>query len=1124
MNKKIIYLATFLLACGLLLAAFIGERINNQRYAVAVRAEVQNRVAETRARLEGNLNSNISLVKSLVSVIHLKPNLTQAQFEQAARPLFQGQTSLRNIGAAPDMVIRLMYPLKGNEAAIGLDYRNTPSQTQAAQRARDELQIVLAGPVKLVQGGFGLIARLPVFLQADDGTERFWGLVSAVINIEDLYRKSGLLDEHLPMQLSIRGKDGKGAEGEVFFGNPGLFSANPVLADISLPYGAWQIAAVPIGGWPTQADNAWLLRGGFLMLMALFLGAFLVLIRALREASLAQSRAESARVQLSATLENTPNVAIQWYDEAGKVLYWNLASEKLYGWKSIEALGKTRGELICTPEAAAGFLKTLSAISATSQAIAPYESRFNHKQNGAGWVLSTTFAIPMTDGRFCFVCMDVDITDRKAAEESMRQSEARFRQMLETSPIAVRIASDSGRRVLFANQRYIELIGSRTDAVIGVDPQRYYAHPEDYADILEQLSRGESITDKLVELTLPGGERKWVLASYLRLEYTNESGVLGWFYDITERMQMEAALQRSEATSRALINASMESMILLDENANVVIINEVGARRLNLKPHELIGRNIYQHLPPELAKSRESVFRQVFESGKAAHFQDVRDGMHFDISHFPVYDERGKVVNIAIYAADITEQFQLQGIDRLLHRINQDVLRGRPLEEIFDFICAEVTRIFAYPFAWIGRKDEGGAVSIRAHAGAAMRYCAELERIGIRWDETPQSKGPTGTAIKTGQAQLAHTADAGFQPWREAALQHQFNSILGLPLIIRGEIYGAFTVYALQEHSFDDPVVLQRLTGIAGRICVALEAAMDQQQVMLLSTALSATANGVFITDNSGRIQWLNKAFTALTGFGERETLGLTPNILNSKKQGLSFFQKMWQDILRGEVWRSEMVNRRRDGSEFFVRQTITPIRDAQGQLSHFIAIMEDISAEKEAEARIEHMAHYDSLTNLPNRALFIDRLRQTLASTRRNNHPGALMFLDLDRFKSVNDTLGHHAGDLLLQLVAARLKASVRESDTVARLGGDEFTVILPEISDEHAAAKVAEKIIEDFSTPFDLEGLPVSMSTSIGIAMFSRMISDDDEILKRADTAMYVAKDQGRNTFSFFTQARIE
>jgi diguanylate cyclase (GGDEF)-like protein/PAS domain S-box-containing protein len=707
---------------------------------------------------------------------------------------------------------------------------------------------------------------------------------------------------------------------------------------------------------------------------------------------------------------------------------------------------------------------------------------------------------------------------QRRAEVALRQNESRFRYMLKTSPIAVRIASPSGRKVLFANRRYAELIESRSDQVLGVDPMVYYAHSQDYEEVLQSLSRGENITNRLVELLIPGGKLKWVLASYLNVEYGKESAVLGWFYDITERKRTEMALERSESTSRALINATTETAMLVDESGTVIAINEVGAHRLRREPDEIIGRNFYELLPPDIAQSRKEYARQVFQSGKAIHLQDVRDGIHFDINVYPVFDAGGKVVNLAIYAADVTEQLQLQGVDLLFHGIDRQVLRGQTIDEIFKYICMEVTRIFDYQYAWIGRKEEDGMVAICAGAGPASGFRNELEQGGIRWDGSSQRKGPTCTAIRTGQVQVFKDSDAGFQPWLEAAKRHKLKAILGLPLIIRGEIYGAFTVYSQHEHGFDRPDVLQRLSGIASRICIALESATDQQQLMLLSAALSATANGVFITNKIGHILWVNDAFTVVTGYGEKEVLGSTPRIFDSGKQNSAFYKKLWKTILRGEVWRNEMENRRKDGSKFFVRQTITPIRNAHGEISHFIAVLEDISAEKAAEARIEYMAHYDSLTNLPNRALFLDRLHQALVSAKRAGHVFALMFLDLDRFKSVNDTFGHHAGDLLLQQVAVRLRACVRESDTVARLAGDEFIVILPEIAVREDVVSVAEKIIAAFLIPFDLEGHEVNSSTSIGIALFPKNANDEEGMLKRADAAMYAAKEGGRNNFAFF------
>lgn len=293
---------------------------------------------------------------------------------------------------------------------------------------------------------------------------------------------------------------------------------------------------------------------------------------------------------------------------------------------------------------------------------------------------------------------------------------------------------------------------------------------------------------------------------------------------------------------------------------------------------------------------------------------------------------------------------------------------------------------------------------------------------------------------------------------------------------------------------------------------------MDQQQLRLLGTALASASNGVFITDRRGRIQWLNQSFTRMTGYPSQEVLGETPRIIKSGKQDADYYHKLWQTILQGEVWSNETVEKRKDGSEFIALQTITPIRGADGEVTHFISILEDISEKKAIEARIQHLAHYDALTDLPNRPLFYDRLTQVVAQARRARHGAGLMFLDLDHFKEVNDTHGHHIGDLLLQEVALRIRAFVRETDTVARLGGDEFTVLLPLVADRACAAIVARKVIAVFGEPFLLDGLELCISTSIGIALYPLDTDDCDKLVKYADTAMYQAKQQGRNNYCFF------
>jgi two-component system sensor histidine kinase/response regulator len=298
-------LLTVLLALVLLGIGVVGERLNDERHALAVRSDVQTRLVGLRDRLNSQLVSDLQLVRGLVSVINLDPDLDQRRFEQAVLPLLAGNTHLRNVAAAPDMVIRLMVPMQGNEKAIGLDYRRTPGQAEAAERARRTGQVVLAGPLPLVQGGNGLIARLPVFLLTPEG-QTFWGLVSAVIDSDRLFRAVGLQDPALPIEVAIRGADAAGAAGASFLGRAALFDQQPVLADVELPQGSWQLAAVPREGWPRHADTLWHLRLAYAAVALLVMGAFGVLARALHAASSARERAETAQRQVVAVLEGRP--------------------------------------------------------------------------------------------------------------------------------------------------------------------------------------------------------------------------------------------------------------------------------------------------------------------------------------------------------------------------------------------------------------------------------------------------------------------------------------------------------------------------------------------------------------------------------------------------------------------------------------------------------------------------------------------------------------------------------------------------------------------------------------------------------------------------------------------------
>lgn len=714
-----------------------------------------------------------------------------------------------------------------------------------------------------------------------------------------------------------------------------------------------------------------------------------------------------------------------------------------------------------------------------------------------------------------------DITGLKQAEEERFQAEANFHMVFDNAGDAILIHEIKGH-FLEANQVASERLGYTRDELLRLSPSDI--------NIPEQAEKCEERGDALLKhgrITFEtvhvakDGQRIPVEVIARLIDFEGKPATLSVVRDITQRKEAERALQQSETTARALLDATSESAMLLDASGTVLAINETGAARLHKRRDEIIGDDVFGLLPPALANSRLAAFQEVLHSGQPTHISDVRNDTHFETSLYPVFDAEGKVSQVALYAADVTEQVQLRAIDTLFHEIDQQVLRGLPIQELMQFVCGEAVRLFGYSLAWIGKKESDGSVSFSACAGQATEYYVELQRIGVRWDDTPQGHGPSGMTIKTGNMQVFKVTDPGFHAWHDAAKRANLCTIMGIPLIIRGDIYGAFTLYSAREDAFDDPATTQRLASIASRICVALETAMDQEQLRLLGTALSSAGNGVFITNQLGYIKWINSAFTRMTGYGAEETLGRKASILKSGTQDAAYYQQLWETVLQGNIWSNETEERRKDGMLFTVQQTITPIRDNEGKITHFISILEDITAQKETAAHIQYLAHHDTLTGLPNRSLFYDRLHQVLAQAKRNAQMSALMFIDLDHFKQVNDTLGHHVGDLLLQSVAQRIKDCVRESDTIARLGGDEFTVLLPQVEKQEDAAAVAEKIVAALTEPFLLDGHEVHSGGSIGIAIYPIDASDNETLIKCADTAMYAAKQQGRHTLCFFQQS---
>jgi len=313
---------------------------------------------------------------------------------------------------------------------------------------------------------------------------------------------------------------------------------------------------------------------------------------------------------------------------------------------------------------------------------------------------------------------------------------------------------------------------------------------------------------------------------------------------------------------------------------------------------------------------------------------------------------------------------------------------------------------------------------------------------------------------------------------------------------------------------------------LSGRFIVlardVTERKLAEESLRVAATAFESQ-DGMFVTDADKIILRVNRAFTTITGYSAEEAVGKTPALLKSGRQDQHFYASMWDSINHTGVWEGEIWNKRKSGELYPERLIITSVKNADGVITNYVASLTDITETKAATDEIKNLAFLDPLTRLPNRRLLLDRLKQALASSARSGNKGALLFLDLDHFKTLNDTLGHDVGDLLLQQVAARLTSCVREGDTVARIGGDEFVVLLEDLSPQpiEAAAlaeNISNKILESVDQLYQLAAHSYRSTVSIGATLLNDHVTGVEELLKQADIAMYQAKDSGRNALRFF------
>ncbi len=442
--------------------------------------------------------------------------------------------------------------------------------------------------------------------------------------------------------------------------------------------------------------------------------------------------------------------------------------------------------------------------------------------------------------------------------------------------------------------------------------------------------------------------------------------------------------------------------------------------------------------------------------------------------------------------------------------------RGRPLPVLLEHIAKSYEIMFPGMLCSVlllssnkQHLEHGAAPSL------PESYCSTIDGVAIG-----PEVGSCGTAAYIKKTVIVSdiAQDPLWRDYKDLALGYGLAACWSVPILsTQDQVLGTFALYYTAARA-PKPFELATLERGAHLASLAIERAQTEAWLNKLSQAVEQSPNTIVITDLAANVEYVNAAFVTETGYSAAEVIGRNQRMLQSGKTPRSTYDAMWAQLTAGEMWRGELINRRRDGEEYTEYVLISPVRGEDGKVSNYLSIKENITAKKAAEARISQLAHFDTLTGLPNQSLLKDRVAHAIRLAQRQNTQLAVLFLDIDHFKNINDTLGHRIGDELLIQLAIRLKCLVREEDTLSRMGGDEFILVLPG-TDADGAAHVASKVLETVSQSCHIEQYELVVTPSIGIAMYPSDGQDFDRLYQNADVAMYRAKQEGRNNFCFFT-----
>ena len=667
--------------------------------------------------------------------------------------------------------------------------------------------------------------------------------------------------------------------------------------------------------------------------------------------------------------------------------------------------------------------------------------------------------------------------------------------------------------ILYCNKSLLAMLGTPIERVIGAKWHTFVAAQDaaTLGEVLAKANEGRAEAD----LSLRAADGTLIpvsiTANPLSVEGVRPTCLV--ITDLTERRARELDLRK---LSLALEQIAA-SVVITDTGGKIEYVNPRFCELTGCDAGVLVGLATRPEQPGQPLPILFEQIDKAVQSGlewRGEFWDRERSGSlrRLLASISPLRTPDRQITHCVAIVEDATSTYHGHAIDQMFHAVHQRILDGETIETIVPFTCGQLAEIFKLPLVVVRIREQYGSAIVSFVGGPRSDA---LETVLLRDNGAPDS--PSSSEV-SGQILVFDLDDPRASPSAQTARGCGFRSVLIGPVSVRDELIGDLTLYS-ERLDLTCTEVVSRLGGAAERLGSLIGRARDQQRLLLQGTALASVANAVFITDRQGRIEWVNQSFSRLSGYRLDEVIGQTPRVLKSGQQENAAYVELWRTICAGGVWRGDICNRRQDGSLYTVTQTITPLRDSSGAISHFVAVHEDITQRRAAEARFEYIAHHDVLTGLANRAVLQRSLPEAMHRAKRNGTMLAVMFLDLDRFKLVNDSLGHSIGDALLKAVGDRLRSAVRAGDIVARLGGDEFAIVQTDLAQAAGSVILAKKLLSRIAEPIEVGNQEINTTASLGITLYPNDESDPEQLLSNADLAMYRAKNEGRNRYQFYS-----